>query len=127
MVEYVSWHWIFLVNVPVGLIGLAATLRFMPVGDRFAVKRFDGVGYALLAFGMVAVSLALDSMSGKGIHGAMVFVLLIFGLASLAAYWLHALRRPDPLFAPSCSPCAACAWACWAICSRAWAAPACPS
>ena len=97
MVEYVSWHWIFLVNVPVGLIGLAATLRFMPVGDRFAVKRFDGVGYALLAFGMVAVSLALDSMSGKGIHGAMVFVLLIFGLASLAAYWLHALRRPDPL------------------------------
>ncbi|MBA4002793.1 MAG: MFS transporter, partial [Delftia sp.] len=36
MVEYVSWHWIFLVNVPVGLIGLAATLRFMPVGDRFA-------------------------------------------------------------------------------------------
>ncbi|MCW0038127.1 MFS transporter, partial [Acinetobacter baumannii] len=32
MVEYVSWHWIFLVNVPVGLIGLAATLRFMPVG-----------------------------------------------------------------------------------------------
>ncbi|MGH2224018.1 hypothetical protein, partial [Enterococcus faecalis] len=60
----------------------------------------DGVGYALLAFGMVAVSLALDSMSGKGIHGAMVFVLLIFGLASLAAYWLHALRRPDPLFAP---------------------------
>ena len=95
-----SWHWIFLVNVPVGLIGLAATLRFMPVGDRFAVKRFDGVGYALLAFGMVAVSLALDSMSGKGIHGAMVFVLLIFGLASLAAYWLHALRRPDPLFAP---------------------------
>src|SRR5258708_14598497 len=54
MVEYVSWHWIFLVNVPVGLIGLAATLRFMPVGDRFAVKRFDGVGYALLAFGMVA-------------------------------------------------------------------------
>ena len=100
MVEYVSWHWIFLVNVPVGLIGLAATLRFMPVGDRFAVKRFDGVGYALLAFGMVAVSLALDSMSGTGIHGAMVFVLLIFGLASLAAYWLHALRRPDPLFAP---------------------------
>ncbi|WP_027014201.1 multidrug transporter subunit MdtD [Comamonas composti] len=100
MVEYLSWHWIFLVNLPVGLLGLAATLRFMPRGESYAVKPFDGKGYVLLAFGMVAVSLALDSMSGQGIHGAMVLVLLVFGLASLAGYWLHALRRPDPLFSP---------------------------
>lgn len=98
MVEYLTWHWIFLVNVPVGVLGMLATLRFMSEGPRIAVKRFDGVGYALLAFGMVAVSLTLDGLSWLGLAGAAA--LLFAGLGSLAAYWWHALRRPDPLFAP---------------------------
>lgn len=100
MVEFASWHWIFLVNVPVGLVGLAATLRHMPEGRQDWGRRFDATGYGLLAFGMVAVSLSIDGLSGAGLRGAVVLLLMVFGLASLAAYWLHALRRPDPLFAP---------------------------
>ena len=45
--------------------------------------RFDLAGYLLLAFGMVAVSLALDGLSGLGLRQASVLVLMIFGLASL--------------------------------------------
>ena len=100
LVEVASWHWIFLINVPVGIIGVLATLRFMPMPAPVAFKRFDLAGYVLLAFGMVAVSLALDGLSGLGLRQASVLFLMIFGLASLTAYWLHALRRPDPLFSP---------------------------
>jgi EmrB/QacA subfamily drug resistance transporter len=100
LVEVASWHWIFLINVPVGILGVLATLRFMPVPAPVAVKRFDLAGYLLLAFGMVAVSLALDGLSALGLRQASVLFLMIFGLASLTAYWLHALRRPDPLFSP---------------------------
>ncbi|HEY1129761.1 MAG TPA: multidrug transporter subunit MdtD [Roseateles sp.] len=100
LVEVASWHWIFLINVPVGVIGALATLRYMPAPSTEAVGRFDLAGYLLLAFGMVALSLALDGLSGLGLRQASVLVLMIFGLASLAAYWLHALRRPDPLFSP---------------------------
>lgn len=100
LVEAASWHWIFLINLPVGLIGALATLRWMPAPPATPVGRFDGAGYALLAFGMVALSLGLDGLSGLGLRQASVLVLMIFGLASLAAYWLHALRRPDPLFSP---------------------------
>jgi EmrB/QacA subfamily drug resistance transporter len=100
LVEVASWHWIFLINVPVGILGVLATLRFMPVPAPVAVKRFDLAGYVLLAFGMVAVSLALDGLSALGLRQASVLFLMIFGLASLTAYWLHALRRPDPLFSP---------------------------
>ena len=100
LVEAMSWHWIFLINLPVGVIGVLATLRYMPAPPPVAVARFDLAGYLLLAFGMVAVSLALDGLSGLGLRQASVLLLMIFGLASLTAYWLHALRRPDPLFSP---------------------------
>jgi EmrB/QacA subfamily drug resistance transporter len=101
LVQYASWHWIFLINVPVGLAGCLATLRVMP-GLRVADPHpFDSAGYALLAFGMVAVSLAIDGVSGLGLREAGVMVLLVFGFASITAYWLHAVRRPHPLFDPA--------------------------
>ena len=100
LVQYASWHWIFLINVPVGLAGCIATLKFMPELRVAVLRRFDGVGYALLAFGMVAVSLALDGVSELGLRQVGVLLLMVFGFASLVAYWLHAVRRPDPLFSP---------------------------
>ncbi|WP_367847602.1 multidrug transporter subunit MdtD [Rhodoferax sp. WC2427] len=100
LVEYTTWHWIFLINLPVGVLGCAATLAFMPEGLRVVSKRFDLGGYAMLSFGMVALSLSLDGLSELGLRQATVLVLLIFGLASLVAYWLHAMRQPDPLFSP---------------------------
>lgn len=48
----------------------------------------------------MSVSLAVDGLSGLGLKQAGVLVLLVFGMASLTAYWLHAARRPDPLFSP---------------------------
>ncbi|SEA75062.1 multidrug transporter subunit MdtD [Variovorax sp. YR216] len=101
LVQYASWHWIFLINVPVGLVGCFATLRIMPDLRLTGQHRFDGVGYALLAFGMVAISLAIDGVSGLGLRQAGVLVLLVFGFASITAYWLHAVRRPYPLFEPA--------------------------
>ena len=101
LVQYASWHWIFLINVPVGLVGCFATLRAMPALRGTIVHRFDGVGYALLAFGMVSISLAIDGVSGLGLRQVGVLVLLVFGFASITAYWLHAVRRPYPLFDPA--------------------------
>ena len=100
LVQVASWHWIFLINVPVGLIGLLATLRFMTPDTAVAAGRFDLAGYAMLAFGMVALSLGLDGLSGLGLRQAGVVLLMVFGLASLAAYWLHAARVAQPLFSP---------------------------
>ena len=101
LVEVASWHWIFWINVPVGLVGLWATKRWMPQGAPQPRRKFDGVGYALLSFGMVAVSIALDALSGMGLGMALVVVLMALGMASLASYWMHALRVPQPLFPPA--------------------------
>jgi EmrB/QacA subfamily drug resistance transporter len=99
LVEYASWHWIFWINVPIALAGCAATLGAMP--DTHGPRRgpFDLGGYLLIAAGMVAVSLALDGLSELQLGHATVLVLLVFGLAALAAYWLHAAQSAAPLFA----------------------------
>jgi len=97
LVQIASWHWIFLINIPVGLIAGAATLRFMP-DARSAVKRFDGAGYLMLSFSMVAISLSLDGLSELGLRHATVLMLMIFGMASFVSYWLHATRVESPLF-----------------------------
>ena len=96
LVEVASWHWIFLINLPIGVLGCIATWRLMP-DLRAAVRAFDVGGYALLAFAMVTLSLALDGMSA-GQRVGVGALLSIGGLVALVAYWLHAARDPSPLF-----------------------------
>ncbi len=62
---------------------------------------FDFAGYALLAVGMITVSVALDGLSDLSLHHATVLLLLVFGLASLVGYWLRATQQAHPLFAPA--------------------------
>jgi EmrB/QacA subfamily drug resistance transporter len=98
LVQVASWHWIFLINVPVGLIGCAMTWTIMPDDRSASVGRFDTVGYLMLSVGMVALSFSLEGLTGIGMERATVLVLLVFSFALIIAYGLHAQRRPDPLF-----------------------------
>ncbi|MDR2851565.1 MAG: multidrug transporter subunit MdtD [Burkholderiaceae bacterium] len=101
LVQYATWHWIFLINVPVGLIGCAATLWAMPDVRGVTRRGFDLAGYVMLACGMVAISLALDGLSELGLRQITVLVLLVFGFALITGYWLHAARTDEPLFPPT--------------------------
>ncbi len=101
LVELTSWHWVFLVNVPVGLIGWLASSRWMPDFRGEGRTPMDVGGYGLLALGMVAVSLSVDGLSGLGLPRVAALVLLVTGLSCLAAYWLRAARQEKPLFSPT--------------------------
>jgi EmrB/QacA subfamily drug resistance transporter len=101
LVQVASWHWVFLINVPIGIAGCIATFAFMPENRQAGVAAFDGSGYALLSTGIVAISFAIDGLSELSFRHATVLMLLVLGLAMLVAYWLRAAQRPHPLFAPS--------------------------
>ncbi|MCS4510472.1 hypothetical protein [Xylophilus ampelinus] len=58
--QYASFHWIFLINLSVALVGCVATLRFMPDGRAHALSGLDLTGYCSLAFGMATLSLSLS-------------------------------------------------------------------
>lgn len=101
LVQSLSWHWVFLVNVPVGVIGVIATLKAMP--DLRAPERdpFDFSGYLFLAVAMVTFSLSLDGFASLGLQRAVVLLLLIAGITTMVSYWLHAQRVQYPLFTPA--------------------------
>ncbi|MDQ8038599.1 MAG: multidrug transporter subunit MdtD [Pedobacter sp.] len=97
LVEVASWHWVFLINIPVGIVGCIATWRYMP-NLRSDAGKFDLHGFVLFGAAMVLVSLALQGLGEKSISLAAALFLLVAGLAFFAAYWLHAVRTPRPLF-----------------------------
>lgn len=99
LVEYTSWQWIFLINLPVGLVGCLVSLRFMPAlkGER---APFDSLGFLLFGGAMVLITLALEGLGDMRMPHARVMLLLFGGIACLAAYWLHAAHRQAPLFSP---------------------------
>jgi EmrB/QacA subfamily drug resistance transporter len=100
LVEVASWHWIFLINIPIGLVGCLTTFFYMPDSRVPDVAPFDAAGFGLLSLGMAAISLALDGLSELNLRHAVVLLMLVFGLACLTSYWLRAAQRSHPLFSP---------------------------
>lgn len=97
LVESLSWHWIFLINLPVGVLGMGAVLYFLPDDSLTGTPRFDLYGCTLLSACMVAFSLALDVPFDTHRTG---WSLGLFALAALTVlvYWRHASVHPRPLF-----------------------------
>ena len=97
IVQVISWHWIFLINIPIGIIGLLATYKSMPQ-DSFILKRnFDIWGFLQLTAFMVCISLAFDGLSGTAFSQGLILFLFIFGLAALVVYVIRAMKIPGPI------------------------------
>ncbi|MTD42669.1 MFS transporter [Erwinia sp. CPCC 100877] len=97
LVEYASWHWIFLINLPVGIAGAIATLWLMP-DYRMQTRRFDFSGFFLLALGMAAITIALNANKELGIAPLGSALLASSGGAALLLYLRHARGNPRALF-----------------------------
>ncbi|WP_404990092.1 DHA2 family efflux MFS transporter permease subunit [Caballeronia sp. LZ065] len=96
-VESFSWHWIFLINVPIGALGIYAVQRFLPNDAVHDVPPFDFVGCGLLSLCMVSFSLALDSPVDTH-RGAVSAALFALSVVSALAYIPYARRKRNPLF-----------------------------
>ncbi|MBM3115392.1 multidrug transporter subunit MdtD [Jeongeupia naejangsanensis] len=100
LVEYVSWHWIFLINLPIGLLGMLATWKLMPNFALERVPRFDFGGFILIATSMAMLTLALEGAGELHLTMTTVVPMLAFGFCALMLYWQHANRAEAPLFNP---------------------------
>ncbi|OAT15577.1 major facilitator superfamily permease [Buttiauxella noackiae ATCC 51607] len=98
LVTWASWHWIFLINIPIGILGLIYARKYMP---NFTTPRrgFDMTGFLLFGLSLVLISSGME-LFGERIVASYIGILTILGgLALLAAYIWHARRHPTPLIA----------------------------
>ncbi|MFF0150484.1 MDR family MFS transporter [Micromonospora sp. NPDC005203] len=102
ILESLSWRWMFLVNVPIGLLALALSLRTVPrdADNTAPVGRLDVIGIALLGPGVAAGVLALSQVAERGtVTNTWVLAPLAAAVLLLGGYAWHALRprRTAPL------------------------------
>ncbi|MFZ2173688.1 MAG: MFS transporter [Rhodococcus sp. (in: high G+C Gram-positive bacteria)] len=97
-----SWRWVFLINIPVGVALLIATVRVVPE-SRPAVTdtELDLLGAALLTLGIGALSLGLVQGPDWGWTDARIAVAFIVALVSLALFWRSNSRHRAPLLEPA--------------------------
>lgn len=95
-VDYLSWHWIFLINIPVALIGILMSLKYMP-DYKSTYLEFDFKGFLLFGAASLLLSLALESF-GDTAQTTTVLLILFGGLVMLYFYFLHARKDTHPIF-----------------------------
>ena len=98
LVEVASWHWIFLINIPMGILGVLVTFKALPNIVEKTVKRFDHTGVFLLIVAMVGLTLGIDSFSVEGTSHQLAYILLIAGFIASAVYAHHAHTHQNALF-----------------------------
>ena len=107
-----SWRWVFVVNVPFGIVALIAAWRFVPDSRDLAVTRIpDLLGAALVAVGIGAIALGLVKGPAWGWTSYGVLGAFAVGVAGLAGFWLRSSRHPLPVVEPALLRVRAFAWA----------------
>jgi EmrB/QacA subfamily drug resistance transporter len=95
LIEHAGWQWIFLINVPIGIVALTLAQRLLPPDTADDPGRFDTLGFVLVVGGVVGVTYGLAESGQTGSFASVaVFVPLVVGIVALVAFVLHALRVP---------------------------------
>ena len=90
LVTHANWRWIFLINVPIGLVGLWFGLRFLKEQKEPTSGRFDLPGFVLSGAALALVVYALSEGPRAGWGSAPVLITLITGLAAgVALVWVE--------------------------------------
>ncbi|MFN8044512.1 MAG: DHA2 family efflux MFS transporter permease subunit [Dermatophilaceae bacterium] len=98
LIEHHSWHWIFLINLPIGVIALAYAAWALPKDRPHPSETFDWVGMLLLSPGLAAFLYGVSSIPGEGTFFATkVAVPATIGLLMIIAFVVYSFRPAHPL------------------------------
>lgn len=100
LVDMVSWHWIFFINLPIGIIGVMISLRYMPniKGEHMP---FDSFGFIFIVITFISATLSVECLNqGKQYYLplALALALAVISLAFLFIYRNYAKKKQAALF-----------------------------
>ena len=94
---YFSWHWIFLINIPIGMLGIFMALRFIDPIRSEDPERFDLYGLVLAGIGLAGIAFGLSVAGLNLLPWPVVGALVGIGVISMTLYVIHAKRTASPV------------------------------
>ncbi len=94
---YLSWRWIFWINVPIGVLGLILATLYIPDIRGEQDRKFDFLGFLLAGLGLASFVSGATLLGLPFLPRPAVLALLAFGAVMLGLYVWHALRAPAPI------------------------------
>jgi EmrB/QacA subfamily drug resistance transporter len=99
LIESASWHWIFLINVPLGAVALVYASRVLAKDDPEPSESFDFLGMALMSPGLALFLFGVSSLPQEegDVTAPRVWVSMLVGVLLVAAFVRHSFRPEHPL------------------------------
>ena len=101
LVKYLSWHWIFFMNLPLGAFGIYMVGRYVPATPPNSLKgEFDIPGAVLFFLSMFFLLMGLTISQGKGLISPIPIVAFVMSLIFLVLFVQRQIRARSPLVNP---------------------------
>jgi EmrB/QacA subfamily drug resistance transporter len=97
LVTYLSWRWIFYINVPFGILGFGLSLRYIENLKEPEPGGFDLAGFVLSSASLACLMYGLEMANRGGDSVRSIALVLVLGLGAGLAYLLHARRMDNPI------------------------------
>src|SRR6201999_4501131 len=94
---YFSWHWIFLINIPIGLVGIVMALKVIDPIRSINPEPFDLYGMVLAGIGLAGIAFGLSVAGLNLLPWSIVASLIAVGSISMTLYVIHARRTGSPV------------------------------
>jgi EmrB/QacA subfamily drug resistance transporter len=94
---YFSWHWIFLINIPIGLLGIFMAMRYIDPIRSEDPERFDLYGLVLAGIGLGGIAFGLSVAGLNLLPWSVVTSLVAIGTIAMTLYVIHAKRTASPV------------------------------
>jgi len=96
LVDYLSWHWIFIINIPFGIAGIILGMKYMP-DYHSGETHFDLKGFLIFAAASLLLSVSLE-LFGNTQNITPILMIFILGFLLFYFYYRHAKKATNPLF-----------------------------
>ncbi|CAB3790194.1 DHA2 family efflux MFS transporter permease subunit [Pararobbsia alpina] len=94
---YFTWRWIFYLNVPLGIAGMAMAWRFLGPDNERQTRPFDGLGFALCGIAGTTVMYSAELLGSADTSWPLASAFLLAGVVTSAAALVHLRRTPHPV------------------------------
>jgi EmrB/QacA subfamily drug resistance transporter len=100
LTTYLSWHWVFWINVPISILGLILVTKYLPAGEPRSPRPMDFPGFVLSAIAFTGLVFGMSVISLPALPIYYGYVTIAIGAVSAVFYLWHARRAKYPLLDP---------------------------